>query len=91
MSTTHDSLPGFSMTIDAVHAVASYLEREWGSTRRLKLVGMSDGAALGACSASDGSRWWVAADRWGAGGGHPATFEAIRARYRPRTYSREYS
>jgi pantothenate kinase len=76
---THDSIPGFSATIDAVHALASYLEQEWGSGRSLKVVGMSDGSALGACSAGDGSRWWIACDRWGNRvAGQADTFEEMR-------------
>lgn len=58
-------LPGYGASPDAVSALSSYLVREWGESRRMSVVGRSDGSAMARCSASDGSRWWIAADRWG--------------------------
>ena len=56
------------MTIDAVHTLASYLEREWGSTRFIRKIetGPSLGSALAECGAGDGSVWWIATDAFGS-------------------------
>ena len=55
------------ISIDAAHTLVSYLERDWGYTRSiLQMVpGPFYGSALAECSASDGSRWWIATDRYG--------------------------
>lgn len=61
-------------TIDAVHAVASHLADQWSPTRTLAVsgavVGGRVGGAIAECGASDGSRWFIVADRWGNIVGH---------------------
>ena len=72
-------IPGYGATIDAVIALGRFLEREWGAYgRRMSVVGLSDGAAIGECvHMGDGSRWWVACDRDGSRLVHGDSFQSV--------------
>ena len=69
MTTTksHRTVPMCTPT--AMIAAASYLEREWGSGRYLGYAGdWKVGGRMWSvfqCSAGDGSRWLIRADRYG--------------------------
>lgn len=53
-------------TVDAAGALVSALSRAWGEHGyRIAVSGCGWGHGVAECAASDGSRFWLAADRWG--------------------------
>jgi hypothetical protein len=54
------------MSTDAVISAAAYLERDWGHGRFIVSVESGpDRSAILECGHGDGSRWYIAATRWG--------------------------
>jgi len=69
------------MTPDALHAVASKVEREWGSYGYSfnNVVDIGAGGALGHVSHHDGSAFYVASDRHGNTSHGDTRIDAIKA------------
>lgn len=64
----HEELPEAAsrVTVDAMMAAAGYLSRNWGDYGyRIGLAASVGSGGVFSCSASDGSRFWIYADRWG--------------------------
>jgi len=54
--------------VGAVQSAANYLENEWGEDRTMGEGRRSErrwDLYIFECGASDGSRWFIIADRWG--------------------------
>lgn len=57
---------GAGVTTDAMHAAASYVEREYGYGYTLAQIrGMLGGHGLFAVTFADGTRFAIVADQWG--------------------------
>lgn len=63
---------------DAVVSLAAHVGREWSyGVRIVELSGLPGGGAVAVCSHSDGSRWFVACDRYACDVVDADTFEAV--------------